>query len=597
LAARGGRGGIESSTPESFMDINSIDCGNAEYSLNTLDDFKETFENTATSNGWCILAIHGIDDDGGYSPLSSTILDGSLQYLDGLKSKYWITTFLDAVRYIKERNGATIREISSQGNSFTIQVTDNLPDSIYNLPITIRRPLPAAWSTAYAEQDGKLLISSITIVNSIRYIMFDVVPDNGNIIIKPDIITPPSNYEIGTWNGFRSAAITYTFDDGSSNQYAKAIPIFDKYGYKLTLFTVTEWVSDWSKLVNAAAKGHEVASHTVSHPNLHNLNFVEQTNELKNSRNIINNHISGQKCMTIAYPYCIKSEDSITSKYYIAARGGDGKIESSTPASFMDIKSIDCGSGRYELNTLDDFIETFESTDILNGWCILTLHGIDNDGGYSPLSSTILNSTLQYLNKYSNKYWVSTFSNTVQYIKERNNAVVKEILAQGNSFTIQLTDNLPDSIYNYPITIRRPLPASWQSAYVEQNGKQLPSLITVVNSMKYIMFDAVPDNGNILIRQDRTSINLSGLNSDNSVNVKIGMRKSQLTLESDIFSRSPYDITIFDLKGAVVARHKVNNVKNNARIITLPSDGIKRSNLVYIVRISNSEHVWTGQLR
>src|SRR5512133_1219271 len=109
--------------------------------------------------------------------------------------------------------------------------------------------------------------------------------------------------------------------------------------------------------------------------------------------------------MTMAYPFCIKSEDSITSKYYIAARGGDGKIESSTPASFMDIKSIGCGSGPYSLNSLDEFIETFESTDILNGWCILTLHGIDNDGGYSPLSSTILNSTLQYLNKYSNKYW------------------------------------------------------------------------------------------------------------------------------------------------------------------------------------------------
>ncbi len=596
IAGRGGRGGIESSTPGSFMDINSIDCGNTEYSLNTLDDFNATFSNAAASKGWCVLVIHGIDDDGGYSPLSSTTLSGSLQYLDGLKSKYWITTFLDAARYIKERDSITIREISSQENSFTIQVTDNLPNSIYNVPITIRRPIPASWSTVFAEQNGKRLTSSITLVNSNRYISFDVVPDNGNVIIKPENVIPSTKYEIGTWNGFRSAAITYTFDDGCSNQFKKAIPIFDQYGYKMTLFTVIDWVSDWSKLINAAASGHEIASHTVSHPKLRNLSLAEQDKELKNSRNSINNRIPGQKCMTIAYPYCIKGEESITSKYYIAARGGDGVIESSTPASFMDIKSFDCGSERYALNTLGAFVKTFERTDAQKGWCVLMVHGIDNDGGYSPLSSTVLKSTIQYLNNNSNKYWVSAFSNTVRYIKERNNAVINEISAQGNTVIIQLTDNLPDSIYNYPITIRRPLPAAWQNASAEQNGKQLPISITNVNSVKYIMFDAVPDNGNIVIKQNDKQYSLGKSIAANSVNVNYQLTNSQLIMETGMFSGSPFDITIFDLKGAVVARHRVNNASSNTGSITLPFDGINRSSSMYVVRISNGEHVWSRQL-
>ena len=30
--------------------------------------------------------------------------------------------------------------------------------------------------------------------------------------------TSASPYEVGTWQGFRTAAITFTFDDGSLNQ-------------------------------------------------------------------------------------------------------------------------------------------------------------------------------------------------------------------------------------------------------------------------------------------------------------------------------------------------------------------------------------------
>ena len=50
-------------------------------------------------------------------------------------------------------------------------------------------------------------------------------------------IAPP--YQVGDWPGFRTAAVTYTFDDGCSNQFAIAIPMFNEFGYKLTLFTIT----------------------------------------------------------------------------------------------------------------------------------------------------------------------------------------------------------------------------------------------------------------------------------------------------------------------------------------------------------------------
>ena len=36
-----------------------------------------------------------------------------------------------------------------------------------------------------------------------------------------------ANYEVGAWKDFKTAAVSYTFDDNCSNQIPVAIPLFD----------------------------------------------------------------------------------------------------------------------------------------------------------------------------------------------------------------------------------------------------------------------------------------------------------------------------------------------------------------------------------
>ena len=74
-----------------------------------------------------------------------------------------------------------------------------------------------------------------------------------------------------------------------------------------------------------------------------------------------------------------------------------------------------------------------------------------------------------------------------------------ESLNQGTSITLQVTDSLDDANYNYPITIRRPLPAGWPSATVSQNGLPVDVCSVMVGPTKYIMFDVVPDGGNVVL--------------------------------------------------------------------------------------------------
>lgn len=139
--------------------------------------------------------------------------------------------------------------------------------------------------------------------------------------------TVSAPYQIGSWQGFRQAAITYTFDDDLPNQYSVAVPMFNAKGFKMTLFTVTSWLpgGSWSPVQTAAYYGHEIASHTVTHPDLSTSSAAVVTNELQNSQSSINANLPVQKCISLAYPYCNPPANSaIVSSYYIAARGCSG---------------------------------------------------------------------------------------------------------------------------------------------------------------------------------------------------------------------------------------------------------------------------------
>jgi peptidoglycan-N-acetylglucosamine deacetylase len=310
-----------------------------------------------------------------------------------------------------------------------------------------------------------------------------------------------SPYEVGTWQGFRSGAVSFTFDDGCSNQFAVALPMFNQYGFKMTLFTVINWGPNWTALQAAASNGHEIASHTMSHAKFDTTSYADQNTELKNSQDAINSHISGQKCITIAYPNCVMGNSALCNTYYMAARGCSGVVEPSTPANFMNISSLVCGT-MGSVKTALDFKTKADAAAASKGWVVFLLHGIDNDGGYSPVTSANLKGALDSLNSHKEKYWVATFGNVARYIKERNCVSVKEISSMDSMLVVRITDTLDNSIYNCPVTIRRPLPQNWTSASVIQNSKALDVQLVTVNSVKYVMVDVVPDSGDITIKKN-----------------------------------------------------------------------------------------------
>lgn len=317
-------------------------------------------------------------------------------------------------------------------------------------------------------------------------------------------------YEIGTWEGFRPAAISYTFDDNVPNQYSIAVPMFQRAGFKITMFTVVNyWTSfTWSQAQTAAGYGDEIASHTMTHPNLTTNTLPQLTNELANSQSNINYRITNELCVTLAYPYCTVPNETVVAQYYIAARGCSGQLVSSTPTDFMNISSFVLGNTGIYTNAAN-INNLANSATNSHSWCVYLIHSIDINDDYSPLSSTALQACVNYLSTNQDKFWVETFGNVVRYIQERNASSVAETANSGNSITVQVTNNLNNVIYNYPITLRRPVPANWPAVAVSQNGQPITAKLVTVNSTNYVMFDVVPNGGDVVLSKTVLPFTLS----------------------------------------------------------------------------------------
>ena len=158
-------------------------------------DIKAKADAAAAARSWCVYLIHAIDNDNGYSPLPSATLQATLNYLSTNQSKFWVETFGHVVCYIRERNAASVMEVSNTTDSITVRVTDNLDDSLYHYPITLRRPLPANWPGAAVSQANKSIPTQFINVNSTNFVTFDVVPDGGDVtvskLVVPVIISNP----------------------------------------------------------------------------------------------------------------------------------------------------------------------------------------------------------------------------------------------------------------------------------------------------------------------------------------------------------------------------------------------------------------------
>ncbi|MDO4461565.1 MAG: polysaccharide deacetylase family protein [Bacteroidia bacterium] len=261
--------------------------------------------------------------------------------------------------------------------------------------------------------------------------------------------------EVCQWYGDAEAAISYTFDDNCPNQFSTIVPMMDEYDIKGTFFPVINWLNgNYNNIKAAAANGHEIGSHTISHPNLGELSTDEVIKELHGSRSTIEEVIgNGYKCVTIAFPYCIAPDSiELVSDDFINARVCDGKVDTAN-VNLLRVSSHPLGSA-FNRTSFESILPILEKTRVKNGWSTLLFHEIDEGPGYSPFPSTEIRKSLEYLKENESNFWVATMGNVARYIVERDNATLN-LRKENNKYTAILSlENYDEEIYNIPVTFK-----------------------------------------------------------------------------------------------------------------------------------------------
>ena len=169
-----------------------------------------------------------------------------------------------------------------------ITKTDNT-DSYINLKNAPATTIWQKYSDSFTLSADTKLVSVFHIINAIGYL----ITDDYSV----------SSYQI---QGFSRPLISMTFDDGWEENISTALPVLDQYGYKSTQYYATMYInSDSAKqqIKAVADSGHEIGSHSITHPFLTKASSANLNNELAASKQFLESIVGTGKVTSFATPY------------------------------------------------------------------------------------------------------------------------------------------------------------------------------------------------------------------------------------------------------------------------------------------------------
>ena len=135
---------------------------------------------------------------------------------------------------------------------------------------------------------------------------FLFVAGNGWVQVDDQSI---ASYQPTAW---ANPLLTLTFDDGYEGNVTTALPLLNQYGFKTTqCYSTTSIINGGqaskNKVLAFHKAGHEICSHTITHPFLTSLTATRLTTELRDSQTFLRQLI-GKPVVNFASPYGDYSE-------------------------------------------------------------------------------------------------------------------------------------------------------------------------------------------------------------------------------------------------------------------------------------------------
>jgi len=110
--------------------------------------------------------------------------------------------------------------------------------------------------------------------------------------------------------------VVLTFDDGYTDNIDEAMPILNKYGFKATLFIISDMVGNdrymnWDQIKTLKNNNWDLGGHTINHPNLVSLSLDDAKIQIEKCKSDIEKN-TGSKVTFFSYP-AGKFDENVTS--------------------------------------------------------------------------------------------------------------------------------------------------------------------------------------------------------------------------------------------------------------------------------------------
>ena len=179
-------GVVTTKTPSNFYKIPTyaVKYGTTVATLNSKVD------SAITNGGWYVELNHGLGEEGTSDSTYLSNPENVEEHFNYIKTKsdagdVWAGSFNEVVRYIYERNSATVETVKAEEKSMVINLTDTMSDNeLFDYPLTVKVNVPQTWTnkvTVAQNEDTKT--SEIVSENGKNYIYVNIVPDSGEVTL------------------------------------------------------------------------------------------------------------------------------------------------------------------------------------------------------------------------------------------------------------------------------------------------------------------------------------------------------------------------------------------------------------------------------
>lgn len=256
--------------------------------------------------------------------------------------------------------------------------------------------------------------------------------------------------------------------------------------------------STWEDFKKDAAKGYEIASHSITHATMPGLDEANIKYELEKSKEEILTHLGPKYTFSCEVPYGYENERVMQIAYpiYPAFRNRmpepwlkeiDRASKVTPGPNTKDyVQWQRGGTTKTPMPLMKSWVDT--AAERKDTWLVLVFHGIDGMG-YEALPSTMLDEYFHYIRSKEDKLWVATFGDVTRYMREREAAKVMSANKDGK-IMVSINHTLDKSQYYLPLTLKTYVPAGWKNVKATQGKNTHQLQVKTDDKGSYVLYQA-----------------------------------------------------------------------------------------------------------